>query len=178
MIGVDGVGVGSHQNPFLPYFAQRASICTKSDLDSLSAFTVRIKVNDNCGNDPELTELNLTRFAYLEEVSIGDNCFAHVIRVEMVKLSHLDQVSIGSNSFSRKKYEWRSADDSRFVLKDCDELRTLKIGSESFFDFKTCEIKNNPSLKTIRIGLSTEAMPELLKSVPYMDSNTCCLLLL
>lgn len=175
-MGIDGVEVGSHQNPFLQYFAQRATVCTKSELDSLSGFTVRIRVNDNCGNDPELTDLNLNRFAFLEEVLIGDNCFAHVIRVEMVKLSHLKQVLIGNNSFSRKKFEWSSANDSRFVLKDCDELRTLKIGSECFFDFKTCEITNNPSLKTINIGLSTEAMPELLKSVPYMDSNACYLL--
>ena len=39
-----------------------------------------------------------------------------------------------------------------FYLKDCEKLKELKIGCESFMGYSVCEIENVPSLEVIEMG--------------------------
>ena len=46
----------------------------------------------------------------------------------------------------------------RFYLKDCERLKELKIGCESFSDYSVCEIDHLPSLEVIEMGnMNTES---------------------
>ena len=39
-----------------------------------------------------------------------------------------------------------------FYLKDCEKLRELRIGSQSFMDYSVCEIESVDSLEVIEMG--------------------------
>ena len=57
---------------------------------------------------------------------------------------------IGENCFMRNDY---SSDPNRqFCLKECDALRELKIGNDSFSGYSVCEIDSLNSLEVIKIG--------------------------
>ena len=119
-----------------------------------------IIVDNNACNNQSFTVLNLTRFVNLKVFEVGDYSFAYVDEVILIGLSKLESVVIGKNSFTKHKivyfYEYSSAEDNdfnrHFYLKDCEQLKELKIGRYSFFDFTVCEIANVPSLEVIEMG--------------------------
>ena len=83
---------------------------------------------------------------------MGDACFNNTEELKLIGLHALERVVIGKNSFTKRKEKWGNDPNRDFYLKDCEQLKELKIGCKSFSDFTVCEIENVPSLEVIEIG--------------------------
>ena len=95
-------------------------------------------------NSESITELDLSKYPLLRNVTIGDESFTYVSVFDLTGLSELESVEIGMNSFTRK--------NGRFVLRNCPSLRELKIDSYSFSDYDVCEIESVDALEGIEMG--------------------------
>ena len=110
-------------------------------------------VNSNSCNDETFTVLDLSSLVNLRIFEVGDECFQKVTELKLIGLHALERVVIGKKSFTRD-------DDSdedpncHFYLKDCEKLKEMRIGCESFADYSVCEIANVPSLEVIEMGKS------------------------
>ena len=70
-------------------------------------------------------------------------------------MNALERVVIGNGCFTEAGYdtiEDAKNPNRRFYLKDCERLKELKIGCESFSDYSVCEIDHLPSLEVIEMG--------------------------
>ena len=107
-------------------------------------------MEDSC-NGPEWTTLDLGFMSSMRVFEVGYYCFTRVHKVKLIGLSKLERVVIGENCFTKEND--RGYDPARhFYLKDCERLRELKIGRDSFSDYSVCEIENVPSLEVIEMG--------------------------
>ena len=113
--------------------------------------TVEGIIVDGC-NDASFTVLNLTRFVNLKELIVGNDSLANVNEVHLIGLSKLERVVIGMNSFTKFKNGWGNDSTRHFYLKDCPQLRELKIGRYSFSDYSSIEIENVNRLEVIEMG--------------------------
>ena len=90
---------------------------------------------------------------------MGDYCFRETEELRLIGLNGLERVVIGKYCFYSVSYD---ADkdgmnpNRHFYLKNCEKLRELKIGCQSFFDYSVCEIENVPSLEVIEMGVLSE----------------------
>ena len=130
-------------------------------MDELNALdsTIESIIVDGC-NDESFTVLNLTRFVNLKVFEVGDDSFAYVNEVRLIGLPELERVVIGMNSFTKLKNDWPRylypTSDRHFYLKNCPQLRELKIGRYSFNDYSSIKIESVNSLEVIRIGALNE----------------------
>ena len=108
-------------------------------------------IENNSCNGPEWSALDLSFISHLRLFEVGDECFENVDEVKLIGLSKLERVMIGMNSFTKKNLPSYNP-DRHFYLKNCERLRELKIGSNSFNDYSVCEIENVPSLEVIEMG--------------------------
>ena len=119
-------------------------------------------VSDRSCNGREWNVLDLTFMPYLRMLEVGDECFKNVTEVKLIGLHALERVIIGKYCF-RKSSDDSDDDDSdedpnrHFYLKDCEQLKELKMGRYSFSDFSVCEIANVPSLEVIEMGELNES---------------------
>ena len=112
--------------------------------NALPSDVKRIVVN-GC-DDYKREVLDLSRFAELEELTIGDGCFNYVSKVSVVGLKKLKSVEIGEKSFQNESA------DSQLMVKNCPALVSLKIGNQSFKGFKRLGLSEMNGLKTVMIG--------------------------
>ena len=128
------------------------------ELNALDSTIETIIVDSNGCNDRSFTVLNLTRFVNLRVFEVGDYSFSYVNEVHMIGLPELERVVIGENCFTEEKYRYINDDyfdedpNRHFYLKDCEKLRELRIGSQSFMDYSVCEIEGVDSLEVIEMG--------------------------
>ena len=115
--------------------------------------------NNNCNNS-EYTIFNFSRFNSLEELIIGNDCFCSVNLFKIDGLNHLKSLKIGMNSFTllknSDKWDFDKANNGNrsFHILNCDELKSIEIGSFSFSDYGGgFELKNLPKLESIKIGI-------------------------
>ena len=128
-----------------------------SELNALNSTVEEIIAGSNACNDSSFTALSLTRFFYLRVFEVGNESFKNVKEVKLIDLSKLERVLIGKNSFTKCKNGWPTNDPNRrFYLKNCERLRELKIGPDSFSDYSVCEIENVDSLEVIEMGKLNE----------------------
>ena len=113
--------------------------------------SVETIIVDGC-NDGSFTVLNLTRFVNLKVFEVNDDSFAYVNEVHLIGLPELERVVIGMNSFTKFKNSWCNDNTGSFYLKNCPQLRELKIGRFSFNDYTVIEIESVPSLEAIEMG--------------------------
>ena len=124
-----------------------------NELTTIDCRVGNIMIASHCFNETELKVLNLSRFVNLRVFEVGDKCFEHVNEVKLIGLNMLERVVIGKNSFTKHTNDWYKNDPNRhFYLKDCEQLRELKMGPYSFMDYSVCEIANVPSLEVIEMG--------------------------
>ena len=126
----------------------------KNTFDWMSAETSIevLEVESDCCNDGELTVLDLNRFVNLRELKVGDNCFANVNEVELIGFNALERVVIGNNCFTQSTKDKSICDPNHhFYVKDCERLRELEIGWNSFYDYDVCQIENMPSLEVVEM---------------------------
>ena len=121
------------------------------ELNALYSSVETIIVDTNSCNDQSFTVLNLTRFVNLRVFEVGDISFRYVKEVQLIGLSKLERVVIGDHSF-RTLYYYEHADNCQFHLKNCERLRELRIGSQSFVEYDVFDVENVPSLEVIEIG--------------------------
>ena len=104
-------------------------------------------------NDPEYTEFDFSRFASLQYLVIGDNCFGSVKTFQINGLNQLRCIKIGKNSFTGEKNGDGNDSTKSFHILNCVELESIEIGEYSFSDFSgQFELKNLFSLRSIVIG--------------------------
>ena len=103
--------------------------------------TVESIIVDGC-NLESFTVLNLTRFVNLKVFEVNDDSFAYVKEVHISGLSKLDRVVIGVNCFTKYKNSWGKDSTRHFYLKDCPQLRELRLGRYSFSDYASLELKS------------------------------------
>ena len=89
----------------------------------------------------------------LEVIEMGDNCFKNVGVLKLIGLKKLEKVMIGEKCFTQE--------NGSFTLKECDALRELKIGNNSFCGYSVCDIDTQNSLQEICIGGFCHASLEL-----------------
>ena len=86
---------------------------------------------------------------------MGDYCFKETEELKLIGLNGLERVVIGKWCFKSVSYDVDKDGMNparHFYLKNCERLRELKIGCESFSDYSVCEIENAPSLEMIEMG--------------------------
>ena len=88
-------------------------------------------------------------FSELKRIEIGNECFQHVREFVIDGLESLESVKIGEKCFRISEKE---RDDGICRITNCPNLRQLEIGYESFEDFKSFELSNLNSLKSINFG--------------------------
>ena len=133
---------------------QTAEIRNIEDLKTVSCYIGVIVVPSNCCNDSELQTLDLGLFVNLRELDVGDECFENVNEVKLIDSPKLERVVIGRNCFTKCKNAYPKAMNPKghFCLKNCPQIRELKMGSGSFNEYAVCEIENVPSLKVMEMG--------------------------
>ena len=133
---------------------QTAEIRSIEDLKMASCYIGVIVVSSNCCNDSELQTLDLGLFVNLRELDVGDECFENVNEVKLIDSPKLERVVIGRNCFTKCKNAYPKAMNPKghFCLKNCPQIRELKMGSGSFNEYAVCEIENVPSLEGIEMG--------------------------
>ena len=107
-------------------------------------------VSNDCCNGREWKEVDLSFLPCLKTLQVGDSCFMYVEKVKLIGMKKLETVIIGEDSFNMHCPNYYR--DWDFYLKDCERLRELKIGYDSFSEYSMCVIENLPSLEVIDIG--------------------------
>ena len=107
-------------------------------------------VSNECCSEEERTVFDFKLLPNLQRLKVGDKCFKHVTKVELVGMKQLKKVEIGENCFSPDSC-WPPRKGC-FRLKDCPLLRELTIGDSSFSYYSVCEIESVPSLRVLEIG--------------------------
>ena len=90
----------------------------------------------------------------LKSIQMGSNCFRNTDELKLIGLSQLERVMIEFNCFVKDYYNPNKdgMDPNRhFYLKNCPQLRELKIGRYSFSDYSSFQIENVPSLEVIEM---------------------------
>ena len=127
------------------------TVSSVGELENLGEGVGVIVVASGCCNDSGLRVLDFSRFRNLREVRVGNECFNDVDEVKLIGLSQLESVVIGMNSFT-KENDCNNDLDRHFYLKNCERLREVKIGHDTFSDYSVCEIEKVPSLEVIEMG--------------------------
>ena len=102
-----------------------------------------LRVSDGAFN--LFSVLTLDSLPALELIDIGDECFNHVKTFRVSGMNSLERIVVGKNSFGEM--------EGSFYLTNCEKLKELEIGFQSFTYFhSTLRINSVPSLETISLG--------------------------
>ena len=125
------------------------AIIVPSSLKTDSLGIEELRTGNRRYNDDSVTELKLSWLVQLKRIVIGKSCFRNVRVFELDGLDELESVVIGKESFMISEYK-RS--DGSYRIVNCPKLKSIQIGSYSFFDYHSFELNNLPSLQSIDIG--------------------------
>ena len=134
----------------------RVEIHNWGEWQNVNKSVTELVIPAKCCNESEWSVLDVSGLKRLKRIQIGDDCFGNVNEVKLIGLHKLESVVIGANSFTKAKNGWGNDPNGHFYLKDCEQLKELKIGCFSFSDFSVCEIANVPSLEVIEMGKLNE----------------------
>ena len=104
-------------------------------------------VSDGCCNGGEWENLDLSLITCLKSLRVGDDCFESAHVVTLIGLEQLRSVVIGANCFLG-----HGDSGSRFCVKDCPQLKILKMGFKAFYTYTACEIESADALEVIEMG--------------------------
>ena len=130
----------------MPHSDPSANIHSMDEFEAMDRRVEVLIVNSNTCNDPSITHLDLSSFKHLRVFKVGDNSFAYVEELKLVELEKLERVVIGVNCFSKENSL------GHFSLKNCRQVKELKMGRYSFRGYSACEIENDDSLEVIEMG--------------------------
>ena len=129
-----------------------ADVHNEVEWNSLNKSVFEIVVSSNCCNEKSMKVLDLSELRYLRRIEIGSACFENVNEVKMIGLNNLESVEIGMNSFRKSTFSITSDPDCHFYLKNCPNLKSLKMGQFSFSYYSVIEIESVDALEVIEIG--------------------------
>ena len=110
-------------------------------------------VENNSCNGLEWKGVDFSILVELRELRVGNECFENVEEVKLIGLDKLERVVIGESSFTKcMRGKPRCTIDRCFYLKNCKNVKELKMGCYSFSDYSVCEIENAPCLEVIEMG--------------------------
>lgn len=127
---------------------------TCSSLSQLKMYDTTICVLDDKCNSALLTIFDLSAFKLLKSIEIGNKNMKYAKSFIIDGLIQLESLRIGGNSFTMNRNGHGNDISKSFHILNCDKLELIEIGQYSFSDYAgEFELKNLPSLKTIRIGV-------------------------
>ena len=113
----------------------------------------KLIVKDHSCNERKWATLDLSFMFHLRLLEVGNDCFQYVEEMKLIGLSQLIVVVVKANSFP-KYVDSIDCDPNRyFYVKNCEKLKVIEIGIDSFSDYSVCEIDTLPSLEEIKIGI-------------------------
>ena len=98
--------------------------CNK-DFLSLDEDVEVIEVKNGMCNDEAFDEWEMDEYVRLRELIVGDECFQFVKDLKIVGLNALEKVEIGKECYCK-------ASGGVFEMRDCEKLKSVKIGDGSF----------------------------------------------
>ena len=101
-------------------------------------------VKDKSCNGKEWKSFDLSLLSKLRKLIVGDECFNKVEKVKLNGLNELESVVVGKESFT-----FESDTTTSFEMKDCEKVKELIIGEESFHIFGKFSLENTPSMERI-----------------------------
>ena len=84
-----------------------------------------IEVKNGMCNNEAFDEWSMEEYMRLRELIVGDECFQFVKDLKIVGLNALEKVEIGKECFCE-------ASGGVFEMRDCEKLKSVKIGDGSF----------------------------------------------
>ena len=120
-----------------------------SELAPNPATIETIRITSGLCSSYQGTEFIQRGLPALKSIVIGDSCFRNVRVFELDGLSELESVNVGGGSF---RISGDRRNDGSYRIMNCPKLKSIQIGSHSFFDYHTFELNNLPSLQSIDIG--------------------------
>ena len=84
----------------------------------------------------------------MQLIEMGDECFENAKKMKLIGLKRLVRLEMGESCFINEKDRRRSG---VFSLKDCEEMRVLRLGSDSFNRYSVCKIEGVNSLEVIEM---------------------------
>ena len=130
----------------MPHSDLNANIHSMDEFEAMDRSVEVLIVDSNACNDPSITHLDLSSFKCLRVFKMGDCSFAYVEELNLVELEKLERVVIGVNCYSKENSL------GHFSLKNCPQVKELKMGRYSFRGYSTCEIEGDDSLEVIEMG--------------------------
>ena len=127
------------------------TVMIPSSLTSNPQGIEELRIGNNGYNDDSVTELKLSWLVRLKRIVIGDECFGKVRVFELDGLGKLESVVIGESSFRIDIY---GRNDGSYRIVNCPKLKSIQIGTRSFYDYHSFELNNLPSLQSIDIGMN------------------------
>ena len=122
-----------------------------NNLNAYDIKNMKIKKESLCSI--YFTEFSVSRFKFIEELIIGDDCCSYVAKFDVSHLMFLTTVKIGQNSFTQQKNGYGGTSSKSFTINSCAKLKYISIGRYSFSDFGgSFTIQDCPSLTTLIIG--------------------------
>ena len=107
---------------------------TRKELYGASHFNGRVVFTCRACFPAFFASFDISHFAVLCELIIGDGCFRKVNGFELRGKEYLEKVEIGNGCFSKSK--------GVMIVVDCAKLKHLKIGSDSFTEWSEFVLKN------------------------------------
>ena len=124
-----------------------------NEWENVNKRVTELVIPSNCCNETEWKVLDVSKLRWLKRIEIGDDCFENTEKVKLIGLKELERVVIGDRCFTKVKNGKGLSSDSdpnrHFYLKDCEKVKELKIGCNSFYEYRVCEIENVYSLEAI-----------------------------
>lgn len=127
------------------------------DIGRYELSALNIKNNSLCIST--FTAFDMSRFSFLQTISIGDNCCSNVNKFTLSHLMFLKSLEIGKNSFTNSKSSYGTNLRKSFTIDSCVRLVSISIKQYSFSDFGgTFSIHDCCKLETLEIGdISSES---------------------
>ena len=95
-----------------------------------------IEVKKGVCNDEVFEEWGMDEYVRLRELIVGDECFQFVMDLRIVGLNALEKVEIGKQCFCK-------ASGGAFEMRDCEKLKSVKIGDGSFVSVMSVVFESN-----------------------------------
>ena len=105
--------------------AGRVIVKCNKDFVSLDENVEVIEVKNGMCNNEAFEEWNMEEYVILRELIVCDKCFQFVKDLRIVGLNALEKVEIGKQCFCK-------ASGGVFEMRECEKLKSVKIGDGSF----------------------------------------------
>ena len=166
------IDVHSSLSSIIEHKSVPSGFSTCSSLFTISILNKILSIcNDEC-NSALLTTFDLSAFKLLRSIEIGNKNMQYTKSFIIDGLIQLESLKIGGNSFTMNRNSHGYDESKSFHILNCDKLELIEIGQYSFSDYAgEFELKNLPSLKSIRIGVIGKDSINFYYSDMIIESN-------